>query len=104
MRLNPFQAHRDYTAKRALKAALLQAVKKLPPGGGVELDRSQQQSPLYAAALMELLKEEDGKLTVVKTEKSWTLCRTRQMALSSELRNTLDRDGYLINPGDDLNE
>lgn len=102
MKLNPFQAYRDYSRKREVKAGLLAALRTVPAGAGVDLPNN---DPVIAAALTELLRER-ADLVVTKHSRTYMLCRRRDFVggVTGQLREKLEQDGHVAERGEDLGD
>lgn len=89
----------DWSAKRALKEQLLQALARIPHGSpqGVDLP---QNDPLYAVAVQELLKD-NPQFRVIRSGTTFTILKDSGVTAgaSGALREQLTRDGHILGPG-----
>jgi len=118
-RLNPIRAVQDWSAKKRMKAVLLQQLKLQPAGGGVEVPtywcgqpnchctsgctKQADTGPLWAAAAMELVREH-AEITIVRMRHSLVLARRREIdaGLSNQLRTSMRNSGALPTPEEDI--
>jgi len=101
MRLNPIRAVQDWSKKKQMKAALVRELeKRRQPRVGVEVPSN---DPMWAVAVMELLKEHP-KLKAVRMNESVVLCHRAQFDgdTSEGLKQTMQAGGFILNPGDKL--
>lgn len=103
-----------FSQKRELKAALLDAVKRTPGGGGVNLPKFNHERPndpanraalLTMQAVTELLREHP-ELVVTKSSENPCLCRRGDIALAgaamggTQVLDHMQRNGLLVTAGE----
>lgn len=99
MRVNPITAVRDWSKKKHMKEVLSNELRKHGgPGEGVEVPSD---DPLWAVAVMELLREQP-MLKAVRMHDGIVLCRRAHFegGTSAGLKQAMESAGFAVGPGD----
>lgn len=99
MRVNPIRAVQDWASKKKMKNLLLVKLKGQPPGSGVDVAND---DPLWAVAVMELLREHP-QLMAVRMKDGLMLARRVEFdgGVSDPLHRAMKSIGAIVHPGDE---